>query len=86
MRRYYVELERCFDLTRVRIPVLIATLRDEILLELAEEFQVEEVVGSQRLFTHHGLHRLHVLADGVAGVQLIRHIRVVFPVLKNRHF
>ena len=25
------------------------------------------------------LHGLHVLADGVAGVQLVRHVRVVLP-------
>lgn len=43
-------------------------LRDKVLLELGEELQVEQVVGRQRLLTHDGLHRLHVLADGVTRV------------------
>ena len=48
--------------------VLVVALRDEVLLELGEELEVEQVVGRQRLLAHHGLHRLHVLADGVARV------------------
>lgn len=44
------------------------TLGDELLLELLQELQVEQVVGRERLFPHHRLHRLHVLPDGVAGV------------------
>lgn len=44
------------------------TLGDELLLELLQELQVQQVVGRQRLLPNHRLHRLHVLADGVAGV------------------
>ena len=64
---------------QVYLPVLIATLRDEVLLELAEELEIEEVIRRERLFSDHGLHRLHVLADGVARVELVRHVRVVLP-------
>lgn len=43
-------------------------LCDEVLLELGKELEVEQVVGRERLLSHHGLHRLHVLTDGVASV------------------
>lgn len=43
-------------------------LRDKVLLELGEELQVEKIIGRQGLFTDDGLHRLHVLTDGVASV------------------
>jgi hypothetical protein len=59
--------------------VLVVALGDEVLLELAEELEVEQVVGGERLLADHSLHGLHVLADGVARVQLIGHVRVVLP-------
>lgn len=52
-------------------PVLVATLRDEVLLELSEELEVEEVVGRQRFLAHHGLHRLYIFADRIARVKLV---------------
>lgn len=48
--------------------VLVVALRDEVLLELAQEFQVEEIVGRQGLFTDDRLHCLHVLTDRITGV------------------
>lgn len=48
--------------------VLVVALRYEVLLEFSEELQVQQVVRRQRLFTHHGLHGLHVLADGIASI------------------
>lgn len=46
----------------------ILTLSNEVLLKLLQELQVQEIVRGQGFLTHHGLHGLHVLADGVAGV------------------
>lgn len=57
--------------------ILVVTLRDEVLLELGEELEVQQVVGRERLLTDDGLHRLHVLADGVASVQLVGNVGVV---------
>lgn len=48
--------------------VLIVALRDKVLLEFRQELQVEEIVRSQRFLSHHGLHGLHVFADGIASV------------------
>ena len=44
------------------LPVLVAALSNERLLELAKELKIKQVVGRQRLLTYHGLHGLHVLA------------------------
>lgn len=44
------------------------TLGDEILLKLLQELQVEQVLGGERLLSHHRFHSLHVLPDGVTGV------------------
>lgn len=44
------------------------TLSNKVLFKLLEELQVEEVVGGEGLFSHHGLHGLDVLPDGVTGV------------------
>lgn len=49
-------------------PAARLTLGDELLLELLQKLQVEQVIGRERLFPHHRLHRLHILPDGVAGV------------------
>ena len=68
------------------VPVLVAALRDEVLLELAEKLEVEEVVGRKRFLANHGLHRLYILADRVACVKLVRHIRMVFSVENSRKF
>ena len=48
-----------------------AHLVDKLGLELLQELQVEQVLRGQRLLAHHRLHGLHVLADGVVGVQLV---------------
>uniref|UniRef100_A0A2M4D215 Putative secreted protein n=1 Tax=Anopheles darlingi TaxID=43151 RepID=A0A2M4D215_ANODA len=57
--------------------VLVVALRDEVLLELGQELQVQQIVGRQGFLTDHSLHGLHVLTDGVASVQLVGHIRVI---------
>ncbi len=48
--------------------LLVGALSDELALELAEELEVEMVVGGERLLADDGLHRLHVLPDRVARV------------------
>ncbi|KAG6547480.1 hypothetical protein Mapa_010928 [Marchantia paleacea] len=68
------QIQRLVDVAHV-----VGALRHEFLFELLEEFQVEEIFGRQSLLSYHGLHGLHVLADGVIGVQLVRHVGVVFP-------
>eukprot|EP00965_Chrysotila_dentata_P073281 2420560-Pleurochrysis_carterae.AAC.5 len=50
--------------------VLVGALVDELALELVEEFEVEVVLLRERLLADDGLHRHHVLANGVVGVQL----------------
>ena len=50
------------------MPPTRLTLVDEALLKFLQEFQVEQILGRERLLPHHCLHGLHVLPDGVAGV------------------
>lgn len=52
--------------------VLVVTLRDEVLLELRQELQIQQVVGCQGFLTHYGLHGLHVLTNGVASILKIK--------------
>lgn len=44
------------------------TLSDEVLLKLLQELQVEKIIGGEGLLSHHGLHGLHVLTNGIAGI------------------
>lgn len=48
--------------------VFVVALRYEVLLELGEEFQIEEIVRREGLLTYDSLHGLHVFANGVASV------------------
>lgn len=48
--------------------VFVATLRDEVLLKLRQEFQVQQIVRRQRLFSHDGFHRLDVFSNSVTCV------------------
>ena len=57
--------------------VLVTALSDEVLLELSEEFQVEEIIRRESFLADDSLHGLHVLADGVAGVQLVGDVGVI---------
>ena len=43
------------------LPIFIAALGDEGLLELGEEFQVEQIIRCQSLLSNNSLHGLHVL-------------------------
>lgn len=54
--------------------VLIVALSDEILLEFSQELQIQQVIGRKSLLTDDSLHGLNVLSDGVASVELIRHV------------
>lgn len=40
------------------------------MLELVQEFEVQEILLREGFLTHDGLHGLHVLTDGVVRVQL----------------
>jgi len=59
--------------------VLIVALCNEVLLELAKELEVEQVIWGESLLADHRLRGLDVLANGVAGVQLVGNVRVVLP-------
>ena len=61
-------------------------LCNEVLLELAKELKVEQVVRGESLFADDRLHGLDVLANGVAGVQLVGNVRVVLPEEEARRF
>lgn len=55
----------------------VRALRDEGLLKLGQELQVEQVISCESLFTHHGLHGLQILGNGIASIQLVGHVGVV---------
>ena len=59
-------------------PVLVSSLRDEVLLEFAQKLQIEKIISGQGFLADDRLHRLHVLANGIAGVQLVGYVRVIF--------
>lgn len=48
--------------------IFVTALRDEILLELRQELQIEQIVRRQSLLPHHSLHRLHVFTNSVASI------------------
>jgi len=60
-------------------PVLVAALCDEGLLKLGEELQVEKIIRGKSLLTNNSLHGLHILTNGITGIELIRYIRVILP-------
>ena len=43
-------------------------LGNEVLLKLAKELQVEQVIWGQSFLTNNCLHGLDILANGIAGV------------------
>eukprot|EP00050_Salpingoeca_kvevrii_P005899 m.286285 g.286285 ORF g.286285 m.286285 type:complete len:410 (+) comp11542_c0_seq1:188-1417(+) len=57
--------------------VLIWALVDELLLKLLEELEVQEILRAEGLLTDDGLHGLHILANGIACIQLVRHLAVI---------
>lgn len=57
------------SLTAARLDIL--TLSNEVFLKLLEKLEVEQVIRGQGLFSHHRLHCLDILADGVTGI--LRH-------------
>jgi len=59
--------------------VLIVALCNEVLLKLAKELEIKQVVRCQSFLTNNCLHSLDILANGIAGIQLVGHIRVVLP-------
>ena len=61
-------------------------LCNEVLLELSKELKVEQVVRGESLLADDRLHGLDVLANGVAGVQLVGNVRVVLPEEEARRF
>ena len=58
---------------------LVLALRQELVLKLLREAQVQVVLLGQRLGAHDRLHGHHVAPRGVVGVHLVRHGRVVPP-------
>ena len=44
------------------------TLGDEVLLKLLQELKVQQVVCREGLLSHHSLHCLHVLTNGIVGI------------------
>lgn len=58
-------------------PVLVLALVDKRLLKLVEKLEIQEVLRGQGLLTDDSLHGLYILANSVAGVQLVGHVAVV---------
>mmetsp|Transcript_7601 Transcript_7601/g.14104 ORF Transcript_7601/g.14104 Transcript_7601/m.14104 type:complete len:249 (+) Transcript_7601:35-781(+) len=56
---------------------LVSALGNKLLLELSEELQVEQVLITQGFLTHDRLHGEHVFTNRIAGIHLVRHLRVV---------
>ena len=51
-----------------KLSLICLTLSDEVLLKLLQELQVEQIIGGEGLLSYHGLHGLHVLTNGIAGI------------------
>lgn len=58
-------------------PILVIALGNEIFLELGQELEVEQIVRGKSFLTNHSFHGLDVLPDGVAGIKLVGHIRMI---------
>lgn len=48
--------------------VFVAALRDEVLLKLRQELQIQQIVRRQRLFSHDGFHRLDIFPNSITCV------------------
>lgn len=60
--------------------VFVAALRDEVLLKLWKEFQVQQIVRRQRLLSYDGFHRLDVFSNGVTRI-----LKDMFKVMKSNY-
>jgi len=60
--------------------IFVAALRDEVLLKLWQEFQVQQIVRRQRLFSHDSFHCLNVFSNGVTCV-----LKDTFRIIKNNY-
>mmetsp|Transcript_12047 Transcript_12047/g.33351 ORF Transcript_12047/g.33351 Transcript_12047/m.33351 type:complete len:393 (-) Transcript_12047:710-1888(-) len=60
-------------------PRFVGALRHELGLELLQELQVQQILVTQRLFSHNSLHGQHVLSDGIASIHLVRDGGMVVP-------
>ena len=49
---------------------VVRSLADELVLELLQEFEVQQILGGESFLTDDGLHSLSVLSDSVVGVEL----------------
>lgn len=63
--------------------VLVAALRDEVLLEFRQELQIEQIVWRQRFLSYDGFHCLHVFSDGVTSVLENTHKLVTLNTIKQ---
>ena len=48
--------------------IFVAALRNEVLFEFREEFEIEQVIRRQSFLSHDSLHSLNVLADSVTSI------------------
>ena len=54
--------------------ILVASLRNKVLLELGEELEIEKIVRCKSLLSYDGLHGQDVLTDGIASVLKFKQI------------
>ena len=59
--------------------LIIRSLGDELVFESLEEFKVEKIILTERLFSDNSLHSQSVLAHCIVEVQLVRHLLVIRP-------
>mmetsp|Transcript_44392 Transcript_44392/g.74728 ORF Transcript_44392/g.74728 Transcript_44392/m.74728 type:complete len:361 (+) Transcript_44392:445-1527(+) len=62
---------------RENVTVVSESLPQELLLELFQEFLVQQVIGGQSLLTDDSLHGHHILANSISCVHLVGHLVVV---------
>jgi len=60
-------------------PVFITSLSNEVLLKLAQEFKIQEIIRCKGFLSYHSLHGLDILTNSIASVQLVRDVRVILP-------
>jgi hypothetical protein len=59
------------------VTVLVRSLRQEVILELVEELEVQVILFTERFLADDSLERSDIDRCGVVRIQLIRHVRMI---------
>lgn len=61
--------------------IFVAALRDKVLLKLRQEFQVQQIIRCQCLFSYDSFHRLDVFSNGVTRI-----LKNIFRIIKKYNY